>query len=501
MADLTSSAPAIDYTSKDFEGFRQSMLDHAARVYPEWSGRNTADFGVLLVNLFAYMGDILSYYQDAAAKEAFLETATQRSSVLAHAATLGYTPAAADSATGTVTFVTEATQTTDVIIPTGTQVTTAFITSLDAPLTFELDEAVTVPAQGGSVTARVTEGATAGSQSLTMNAGTATETLILVDSLGTSTGTENQALSLPSSPALVDSVRVFVGSEPPVEWHVTENLLTAGPTDHVFTLSSSDTGVVTITFGDGTLGAIPDLDVPISAAYRVGGGARGNIDANQIIDISVGIAGVYIASSSAMTGGREVESTESIRTNAPKAFRAQDRAVTLRDFEDLALAVPGNAKAKAVGAHYSSITIAVVGADNAVPSDDQLTATARYVQDRTLTGVYVDVVPGTLVGVNIGLSAAPVVLGIYSNFRASEVVLAAQKALQDLLSSQRSTFGQRIPASKIYALLDAIPGVEYVTIPLLARADGQQTGAQDIICRDWEIPVAGQIYITADGGQ
>jgi phage-related baseplate assembly protein len=113
----------------------------------------------------------------------------------------------------------------------------------------------------------------------------------------------------------------------------------------------------------------------------------------------------------------------------------------------------------------------------------------------------VDVVPGTLVGVNVGTVGSPVILGIYPNFRSSEVVLAAQKNLQDLLSSQRSSFGQRIPASKIFALLDAIPGVEYVDIPLLARADGQQTGAQDIICRSWEIPVAGQIYITADGGQ
>ncbi|MFK0015760.1 baseplate J/gp47 family protein [Streptomyces sp. NPDC091027] len=501
MADLNSSSPAIDYTSKDFEGFRQAMLAHAARVYPEWSGRNTADFGVLLVNLFAYMGDILSYYQDAAAREAFLETATLRSSVLSHAATLGYSPAAAAPSTGTVTFVTDATQTTDVLLPAGTQVTTAFIPAIDAPLTFELDLDITVPGRGGSATASVTEGATAGAQPLTLNAGSPTETIVMVDSLGASNGTASQEFTLPSSPALLDSIRVFIGADSPTEWHLAESLLTAGPTDQVFTASSSDNGVVTITFGDSTLGAVPGLDVPVYASYRAGGGVRGNIGANLVIDISQGIAGVYIASSSAMAGGREVESTESIRANAPKAFRTQDRAVTLRDFEDLALAVPGNAKAKATGNHYSSITISIIGADNATPSEDQITATVRYVQDRTLTGVYVSVTAGTLVGVNIGSTGSPVVLGVYPNFRASEVVLAARKALQDLLSSQRSSFGQRIPASRIYALLDGIPGVEYVVIPLLARADGPQTGTQDIICRGWEIPVAGQIFITADGGQ
>lgn len=501
MANLTSSTPAIDYTSKDFEGFRDAMLAHASRVYPEWTGRTTADFGVLLVNLFAHMGDILSYYQDAAAREAFLETATRRSSVLSHARTLGYTPAPAAAATGSVTFATDPTQTTSVLLPAGTQVTTAFIASLDAPLVFELDEETTVPATGGTVTASVTEGARAGSELLTLNAGTTMETVVLVDALGTSEGTPSQAFVLPASPVIISSVRVYSGGETPTEWHATDTLLTATATDNVCLLSSDDTAALTITFGDGILGAIPALDVPIYASYRVGGGERGNLAANQIIDIADGTAGVYVASSSAMTGGREIEDTESIRVNAPKVHRAQDRAVTLRDFEDLALAVPGNAKAKATGSHYSSITITIIGADNDLPSEDQVTATVRYVQDRTLTGVYVSVTPGTLVPINIGSATKPAVLGIYSNFRAADVVLAARKAVQDLLSSQRSSFGQRIPASRIYALLDAIPGVEYVSLPLLARADGPQTGTQDIICRDWEIPVAGQIYLTADGGQ
>ncbi|MFD6934633.1 baseplate J/gp47 family protein [Streptomyces goshikiensis] len=501
MADLTSSTSAIDYTSKDFEGFREAMLSHASRVYPEWTGRNTADFGVLLVNLFAYMGDILSYYQDAAAREAFLETATQRTSVLSHARMLGYTPAPAAAATGSVTFATDPTQTASVFLPAGTQVTTAFVASLDAPLIFELDEDTTVPGSGGSVTATVTEGARSGSDLLSLNAGTIAEETILVDALGSSEGTASQKFTLPATPVLVDSVRIFVGGDNATEWQAVDNFLTAGPNDNVFTVSSDDKATVTVTFGDGTLGAIPALDVPIHASYRVGGGERGNLAANQIIDIADGVAGVYVVSSSAMAGGREVENTESIRVNAPKVYRVQDRAVTLRDFEDLALAVPGNSKARATGNHYSSITISIIGADNALPSDDQVTATVRYVQNRTITGVYVSVAPGTLVPINIGTAATPVALGIYPNFRSSEVILAARQAIQGLLSSQRSTFGQRIPASRIYALLDAIPGIEYVTVPLLARADGPQTGAQDIVCRDWEIPVAGQIYLTADGGQ
>src|SRR5438105_255826 len=92
MGNGTSVTPAIDYTARDYTGFRDAMLAHAAQVFPEWTGRNAADFGVVMVELMAYLGDILSYYQEAAAREAFLSTATRRESIMELARLLGYTP-------------------------------------------------------------------------------------------------------------------------------------------------------------------------------------------------------------------------------------------------------------------------------------------------------------------------------------------------------------------------------------------------------------------------
>ena len=42
---------------------------------PDWQERHVPDIGVALVELLAYVGDYLSYYQDAVATEAYLETA------------------------------------------------------------------------------------------------------------------------------------------------------------------------------------------------------------------------------------------------------------------------------------------------------------------------------------------------------------------------------------------------------------------------------------------
>ena len=82
--------PEIDYLAKDFASFRQLMLDRMALVLPEWTERNAADVCITLVELLAYVGDYLSYRQDAVATEAYLGTALHRSSVRRHARLLDY---------------------------------------------------------------------------------------------------------------------------------------------------------------------------------------------------------------------------------------------------------------------------------------------------------------------------------------------------------------------------------------------------------------------------
>jgi Baseplate J-like protein len=74
----------IDYLAKDFQSFRKLMLDRMALALPQWQERNPADLGVAIVEVLAYAADQLSYYQDAVATEAYLETARQRTSVRRH---------------------------------------------------------------------------------------------------------------------------------------------------------------------------------------------------------------------------------------------------------------------------------------------------------------------------------------------------------------------------------------------------------------------------------
>ncbi|MEO8368704.1 MAG: putative baseplate assembly protein [Candidatus Solibacter sp.] len=82
--------PEINYLAKDYASFRQVIYDRLALLMPDWRERHVPDLGVALVEVMAYAGDYLSYYQDAVATEAYLDTARLRISVRRHARLVDY---------------------------------------------------------------------------------------------------------------------------------------------------------------------------------------------------------------------------------------------------------------------------------------------------------------------------------------------------------------------------------------------------------------------------
>ncbi len=82
--------PLVDYLARDFPSFERLILDRMSALAPSWTERNPADTGVMLTEVLAYVGDHLSYEQDAVATEAYLGTARLRVSVRRHARLVDY---------------------------------------------------------------------------------------------------------------------------------------------------------------------------------------------------------------------------------------------------------------------------------------------------------------------------------------------------------------------------------------------------------------------------
>jgi hypothetical protein len=82
--------PRLSYLAKDYASFRRVMLDRLSAIAPAWQERSPADAGIAVVELLAYVGDRLSYFQDAVATEAYLGTARRRVSIRRHARLVDY---------------------------------------------------------------------------------------------------------------------------------------------------------------------------------------------------------------------------------------------------------------------------------------------------------------------------------------------------------------------------------------------------------------------------
>jgi hypothetical protein len=80
----------IDYLARDFVSIRNALLDFASHRYPDWIEKIEADAGVMLAEIMAALGDEFSYIQDRYAREAYLESASQRRSLRHHTRLVDY---------------------------------------------------------------------------------------------------------------------------------------------------------------------------------------------------------------------------------------------------------------------------------------------------------------------------------------------------------------------------------------------------------------------------
>ena len=322
--------PNIDYTSRDYEAFRDLMIQKLQEVMPEYTDTSETDAGIVILEALANGLDILSLYLDAIANDILLPTTQDRKIAVILARCLGYTPYNQTASEYQQVFVLNKVRQEDTIIPKGTVVTTKKSTDL-ATLYFETMENYIIPkgALGNEqdengkylYTVRVQNGSS-----------------IYQDIIGTSNGTPLQSFSLSYTNVLVDSIEIYVNEGNGQEiWRRVDNFIECDENSRVYTVTVDDFDVCNIEFGNGFRGRIPSAyPSGIVANYRVGGGEVSNVSSGIITEIESSIA--YLESTfnlEAQVRGHDKESLESIKENAPASYRVRDRIVALDDYSDI----------------------------------------------------------------------------------------------------------------------------------------------------------------------
>jgi hypothetical protein len=585
--------------AKDFASFRNALLDLIPRKIPQWEDRSEADLGIMLIELFSYIADELSYFQDRVANEAFLRTARARASLANHLRLIDYHMQNGLSANAFIKV--EVKQ--SAIIPAGFQISTyperrgggrreessdiIIFETLHDQLVDVAYESIPVNAKNDNSNnnsdsnsmnptailqgsfpelkkgqyillfekdvqheiivreaivklaedSKITEDGS-NNTLITWEKGNeypkvvvygqkATNVFCCANIIKTSHGRtirseilkqEDQKVSrfsftLKEGPLTFISdasnptqprgaLKVWVDGE---LWEETNSLLKCGPLDQKFSISIDEDGYATILFGDGNFGLKPEDDSLIKSEYRVGIGSVGNVGKDTLTKFDLPqnphwlveevIKG--ITNPLPPTGGIDRESIDDARIAGPKSLKALERAVTLRDYEELAKREFKNeiTNAKARFVYTGSwdtifVSVDVIGGrknivDGAYYYNDAPEHLGSNLSDRIRE--YLDKVK--MIGYEVKVEDAkyvPIEIGItvcLQKYLDSQSV--RERILNSLTNKENTpdgtkglfhpdnfTFGDPVYASKIYEILKKTPEVKYGIITTFRKKHG-----------------------------
>ena len=377
---MTDIQQPFDYTGRDYAALREQLIGYVQGRIPAWSP-DSSDFALVLVEAMAYMGDMLSYYNDIAAQESNILSSNSPSNILAHAMLFGYQPGMAQSSEVNirVSYAGSSDLPSTVTIPANSAVYDAA-----TGLRFELQEDEFVLALGMARIIRAWEGTTR------------------TENLGTSTGVGNQRMTIPLNtgkfvdgrlPSLSLELRTPFGN---TNWVPTFNILDHGPSENVFAVITDSVGNSLVMFGDGNSGAIPAAGGQVYLTYRECSGAVGNKVPAGALDQWAGsfdngnvdvVRAVTVINPEESRGGVAVESLDSIRQQTVKFARSQRRAVSTNDYARVARSSGDVLTAHTDGLVWSYPRIWVLPRDETVLYDDDPTRRTEILTtlDATIT--------------------------------------------------------------------------------------------------------------------
>jgi hypothetical protein len=521
----------IDYLARDYNSFRRALIDLIPAKLPEWTDRSESSFGIVLIELFAYMADILSYYQDRVANEAFLPTAQERRSVINHLRLIGYELAPAAPAAARLSVIVGNNVNQVLEVRKGDQFSTV-TTKERKSLTFEYTDEKPLlidTSKAAPNSARKPDGSPLANFKEVEGVVPVREGRSVVrEVVGVSDGSPNQRYRLAQPRLLGGSLEVRVETDPPTPaWRLRRNLVFSRPAfneeqlaaleqegrigstlafsrsaDPDYAVETDESDVTTVVFGDGQYGQIPPTGMRILASYRVGGGAAGNVGAGQITVVSqaprLQLLGAKVVNRAPASGGAERESIEQAVKFAPLAFSSMQRAVTADDYVALARLFPGVSKARAEATGWNNIRLFIAPKGSGEPPSDILRRDLlAYFEDKRMLTTFIHIEGPDYVSVNVtaDVEALPY-------FRNQDVSAAAEGALRSLFDFEAVDFRQTLYLSKIYEALESLAGVNSVFVSTFQRAGGEDPVAERglIQLAENEIPVLGNLTVRVSGG-
>lgn len=271
---------------------------------------------------------------------------------------------------------------------------------------------------------------------------------------------------------------VFVGGR---KWQKVETLFGRGSDEQIYIVREDYENNSWVQFGDGKTGSrLPTGVKNVSAAYRIGNGAYGELKADTKVQAGAKLKNLdKIQMPQVASGGATPESADNARNAAPGKIQSLDRLISLRDIETETLSIPGvalsSAKWKLVD-NVPSVAVTVLMETGRSGEFDFVTTTLNsYNSGRGSSRFPIVTVDGKRLYVNVTVEFA-----LDPTFQFDLVKPEIEKALGinygkssseeyagGLFSLQRRKFGGREYASTIEGEVNNVEGVIWAKVTAL----------------------------------
>jgi len=459
---------SIAYTNKDYESLRRELLARVPQLTDRWTDFNASDLGVVLLELFCGIGDMLAYYLDAQAAEAFLPTARQRQNVINLCKLISYRLDTPVAATTTLRFALAAPLDEDLTIPAGTACRARLE---DGAVEFETALDAVIPRGRTEVDVDARQGRRK-SESFTGN------------------GEPGQRLVLAGKSIAQGSIRVRIQDR---EWTEVAHFQESDAGSLHFQTETDALDETTIVFGDGVHGAVPPPGEPVEVEYLETLGAAGNLGPNLVTEVldAVYLDGAQVALSvtnpAPATNGADRETLEHARRQAPAELRSLWKAVTKEDYKALAEGFPGVSKAQILDVNdcgnirYYQVNLAVAPDGGGPPSALLKRDLAEFLESRKVITVEINLFDPVYRPVSVDADVFA-----HAGEDLDLVRSRVEDALAEHFAFDRMDFGKAVRFSDLVALIDGVRGVSHVRM---------YAPQEDIEVRAGEIAVLGQVNL------
>jgi predicted phage baseplate assembly protein len=326
--------------------------------------------------------------------------------------------------------------------------------------------------------------------------------------LGVSDGVPGQRFALLHKPVVASErpVQVEVTGEQGWEpWTQVTGFGESGPDDRHWRLSATEGAIIfgpAVRLADGSIqqyGAVPPAGAHVRVRrYRVGGGRAGNVTAHEIVTLKSAVPFIgRVDNRRAATGGVDGESLEAAKTRGPLVLGTRNRAVTARDYEQLAReATPEVARVRCLpvdtagrpvgddGGEAAGVRVLVVPAvapgesgrmtfDQLVPPEPMLARVRDYLDERRMVGARVVVTPPRYLGVTAVIRLRP-----RPRADPDELRDATLRSLYEYFDPLRGgpegdgwEFGRPILLGEVFGVAQRVQGVDLIEDARMFPAD------------------------------